>query len=65
MGISHCNVILHNHSAHIDASSKALGGTLVSSSESFISSEDVDDRDVERHINEKEALAFYRFLYSF
>ena len=55
MGVSHINAILHSHSAYIDASSRRWGGTWVTSSESFISSEDFDDRDVERHINEKEA----------
>ena len=59
------SVILHSHKAHTDASSRRWGGTLVSSSEIFKSSEEFDDQDVEQHINKKEALVFYRSLYNF
>ena len=64
-GTSHIGVILHSHKAHVDASSRRWGGTLVASSEEFKASEDFNDEDVSRHINEKETLVFYRFVYNF
>ena len=64
-GNSHIGVILHSHAAHIDASSQQWGGMLVASSKEFKVAEDFNDEEVACHINEKETLAVYRFLYNF
>ena len=53
---------LHSHKAHIDTSSRRWGGMLVASSKEFKVEEDFNDEEVAFHINEKETLAFYRFL---
>ena len=64
-GTSHIGVTLLSHEAHIDASSRRWGGTLVASCEDFKVAEDFNEEDVTRHINEKETLAFHRFLHNF